>query len=643
MVRASATHRVSVQDGPVLTQAFQLFAGQNQRFEWEKNNYDLDAGENGGVSGVVYYGVTRAEDDPRFAAVEDWEPGIPRVQVNLYRDLICNSNGGPAISPLCPESISGEIGDGIPDEVNGDPGVQLADVDNHPIGWSEGETKGLEDVDRNGNGIFDLGDAIRFTHTDSWDDSLPVNCELGDGTEVIAHGVSVPIEQCADGLRTWNQARPGVFDGGYAFGPGDPLAADPLDRPLPTGTYIVEAATPPGYKLVKEEDRNVDFGPTPIPAILPPRCVGDERQVPQLFSFMTADGSGDPSQAIAGVDVTDPDNWAPFAGVSRSLCDRKRVDLSGTQNSAADFFMFTDVPKAARGVGLVTDDLANEAGQDTVGFTEKYSPPWIPIAVFDYSGREIFRTYSDEFGAYNYLAPSTYAINLPTPSGVGPKMLQKCMNHPGPIADPDNPTEFITDPWYRPQYDTTCYNFNFETGRVTYLDTPVIRMAAFVGPLQSTLDCEPQDLTPVIKSVINTTTSEPAVLRAGETLQITSMGLTDVRNPDFPGGTLGDPADPPLVDEFVNRNFGFGTTPGTVSIGALHVSAGRCHLGQRSDRYNGTHHHRHHDRSADRHPARWRQHRGRPDRDGQPGSVDHSSRTGYLLHHPGGHRRGGPR
>ena len=43
------------------------------------------------------------------------------------------------------------------------------------------------------------------------------------------------------------------------------------------GDYIVEAATPPGYKLVKEEDKNVDFGDeyTPDPQGLDPVCVGD--------------------------------------------------------------------------------------------------------------------------------------------------------------------------------------------------------------------------------------------------------------------------------------------------------------------------------------------------------------------------------
>ena len=69
-------------------------------FEWGKQAYG--AGENGGITGVVYNQVTRAENDPRFAAAETWETGIPRVQVNLYRanadGVIQDTNGIPASS-----------------------------------------------------------------------------------------------------------------------------------------------------------------------------------------------------------------------------------------------------------------------------------------------------------------------------------------------------------------------------------------------------------------------------------------------------------------------------------------------------------------------------------------------------------------
>jgi hypothetical protein len=584
---------VHFQDGTALLEAFQVFAGQNQRYEWTKEPYGTN--ENGGISGTSTYAVTRAEDDPRLAAVEEWEAGIPRLQHSLYKDVVCNSNGGPAIVPLCPESIAGETGDGLPDPVDSMatfPHVPAyADVDNYPLD----NFPGPEDVNHTeitdpGMGYtdgFDYGDAIMIAYSDSWDDAPPEGCELGSGELISIHGTNVPIEQCAEGLRTWNQTVPGVFDGGWAFGPeidcadvtpgigadcgtftNTGLAADGVTpaQYLKPATYIVAAATPPGYQTLKEEDRNVDFGPTPIPAILPPRCVGDLHTVPALFSFLTRNDNVTP---LPGVDPNDPDNWAPFShnaddsypAPDRPLCDRKRVDLGSGQNAAVEFHLFTDVPKAARAVGLITDDFANELAPGKPSFTEKFSPPWISVAVFDYTGKQIIHTYGDEFGAYNFLAPSTYAIDLPTPTGVGPKMNHFCLNYP---FMPDG----SVDPRFRAQYSTTCYTFNFEAGRTVYLDTPVIRQAAFVGALQNTLDCALPDNTPVIRSVLNDATGEPAVARAGQSVVITSMGMVSVPNPAYPGGTLGNADDPPSEPEFVTRDYRFGPFAGPMGARA---------------------------------------------------------------------------
>ncbi|MGE5894164.1 MAG: SdrD B-like domain-containing protein, partial [bacterium] len=89
--------------GPVLLQAMHLFLGQTNLIDWGKATYG--PGQNGGIAGIVFYTVTRAENDPRYAAAETWEPGIPRVQVCLYQDNL----PGP--------------GDGIIDDINGTPGV----------------------------------------------------------------------------------------------------------------------------------------------------------------------------------------------------------------------------------------------------------------------------------------------------------------------------------------------------------------------------------------------------------------------------------------------------------------------------------------------------------------------------------------
>ena len=86
-----------------------------------------------------------------------------------------------------------------------------------------------EDIDRNGNGIFDYGDALQVTWTDSWDDNQPTNCGGANNIDVNLDGNITADEdaRCFDGLRNFNQVRPGVFDGGYAFGDYN------LDEPRP--------------------------------------------------------------------------------------------------------------------------------------------------------------------------------------------------------------------------------------------------------------------------------------------------------------------------------------------------------------------------------------------------------------------------
>ena len=62
----------------------------------------------------------------------------------------------------------------------------------------------VEDFDYNGNGTFDAGDAIQISTTDSWDDNVPTNCQ---GDAFIVDGVFTT--DCFDGLRNFNQVRPG--------------------------------------------------------------------------------------------------------------------------------------------------------------------------------------------------------------------------------------------------------------------------------------------------------------------------------------------------------------------------------------------------------------------------------------------------
>jgi large repetitive protein len=469
--------------GPVLSQGFQGFLGQTSVLEWGKAAYG--PGENGGISGIVFYAVTRAEDDPELAAAEPWEPGVPRVTVNLY-----------------------EYDPGAAPDFRG--------------AW------------------------LNSTVTDSWDDSLPANCQYGSNAGSVTDAPYVfrgVATDCFDGMRNWNQVRPGVFDGGYAF---DSII-DPVDNvtvisPIPPGQYVVEVVPPTGYEVIKSQDRNVDFGDNYIPSaqLLPAECVGLPYVVPPELTLF-------------------PGVPAPLAGQSVNACDRKLVALSNGANAAADFSLFTYVPVSGHIRGFILDDTANEFDPASPQFGEKYAPPWLPISIRDWTGRVIATTYSDEFGAYNVLVPSTYTANLAQPSGMSPNMLTTCMN------DPEADT---VGGFHNRQYSIFCYTFQYMPGTTTYLDTPVVPIAAFAGSDQNPLDCELVAGVPRIYSVTNTDSQGPYVQTlvdgsiADGNLIITSMGPRNVPNPAYDG--VGG-----LLPKVIVRDYGFGNTPGSVTIGGV--------------------------------------------------------------------------
>jgi hypothetical protein len=542
--------------GPVLLQGMQTFLGQTNRIEWGKGNYL--PGQNGGITGIVHYAITRAEDEPRYAAAENWEPGIPRVQVNLYRD--CDRDGKiDKPDPLGPGCLA-VSGVSANPAIPGGYVAVLADVDNWPFGWSLGGMKGPEDVKRNGdpNGpAFSAGDAIQLGTSDSWDDNLPWGCQ---GETFISNGYQT---DCFDGLRNFNQVRPAVFDGGYAF--GSP-AGDP---DLPAGRYIVEAVTPPGYVHQGNGDKNVDFGEpvTPGPLLLPPECVGEVLPVPPLLNLF--------------IDLAVPNpSYAP--GKTWAKCDMKVVDVAQGKNAAADFSMFTEVPVAGQLTGFILDDAANEFDPNAPTFGERHAPPWIPVSIQDWTGREISRVYSDQWGLYNAMVPSTFTINPPFPSGVMPQMMTTCINSPGPILDQraGSPTygQMVIDPHFQRQYSQFCYTFQYLPGKTTYLDTPVIPIAAFAGPGQFPLDCAFADGTPMIYTVDGhaagpglggVSQNGPWVPTPGATLptgiaqpnqprlHIVSAGKVEVPNPAY-----GSPGEPKTIP----RDFGFGAPQGTGQV-----------------------------------------------------------------------------
>jgi hypothetical protein len=526
-----------LEQGVVLTEATTVYADQTNMIDWGKVDYA--EGENGGISGVAVYATTRAEDDPQLAATEPWEPGIPRVQFNLYADF---------------------NGDGVIDDADGNSKIELADVDNFPFGWAEGGKKGSEDIDRNRNGKFDRGDALNITWSDSWDDSMPTGCQ-GPTQSVFGQ----PVRDCAETLQTWNTVRPGIFDGGWAFTVSYPFGPDLFKNPdaeiplLGGRFYIVEAVPPPGYEVIKEENRNVDFGDSyqPSPLLIPPPCVGTP-------------ANNQPAHVVPEFLTLFPEAQIPAfrAGETTPLCNMKQILLEDRQNAAADFHLFTEVPKAARGVGLINNDVAVTLDPNNPVIGEKAGAVWLPISVQDFNGNELTRVYTDQFGTYNFLAPSSYSVHVPIPAGVSPNMLRLCLNHPGPIPDPAKAGRFITDPYFDRRFSLTCYTFDFWPGRTTYLDTPVIPVAAFTAIFDASLDCEQPDGTPFIMDVTGPGAVGP-IVNGGEKLTIISAGNVQVPNPAC--NSRFDPSCAPQI----TRDYGFGAKKGTVKIAGVTIDPAR--------------------------------------------------------------------
>ena len=581
------TESVDGGSGAILLEAMQNYAGQTNHIEWGKTPYKIT--ENGGIAGIVYYAITRAEDDPRFAAAENWEPGIPRVQVNVYLD--CDADGKPDKPKNDGTGQCDAGGLSGANHYTYDP----PDVDNYPFCWrGAGDAElcpagaptgmGLEDDCRSaackaaptGSKPFSYGDvfkwgapatealpnpgpndqiAVGLGKTDSWDDSIPTGCP--DQSPYVIPNTTTKLD-CFDGLRNFNQVRPAVFDGGFAFG----RVANQAELPMIIGAngdgkYILEAVAPPGYLHQGNGDKNVVFGDVlqASPAALPHECVGMELDVPESLTLFPGEDN--------------PNFGSPqYPNNKWRKCDMKSVPLTPGLNAAPNFFMYTEAPVAAHGVGFILDDTTAEFSAVSPNFGEKYSPPHLPVSVQDWTGREITRVYSDQFGHYNFLVPSSFTVNPPFPSGVMPNMLVACMNHPGPIADPNDPTKQILDPYFHRGYSQFCYTFQYLAGKTTYLDTPVVPVAAFAAIDTNPLDCECEDKTPAIYSANNGTDNGPWVPASGNRqLTIVSVGKMDVVNPVYDPAVdpVANPTDP-RTRKFVKRDYGFGPDSGARSV-----------------------------------------------------------------------------
>jgi hypothetical protein len=576
------------------SEGWQGFSGQNNFIEFGKKPYAV--GETGGIHGEVIYASTRPFDDPTLLIHTSWTPDVPGVTINLYKE-------GTA-----------------PD---GSTSLTLIDTTKTSSwdDWAQGfRTDGVPNMNCPGQGTASGTNAdLFFFSIYNQPDWLDQYNNGGTAVHTLPNNSQF---KCYDGMHNWNQVQPAPYDGMYqfpsvtAFNPttGKPAGTnctacvpnpDSTDSyrfgtpMLPAGKYVVEMIVPPGYELVKEEDKNILIGDNYIAPptqqfaglgnifILPDQaevsayynannpqnptntfgrttlpshegdtgsvetfwpCVGAARVVPDYISLFPQSGE-----------------VAPFAGATRNLCDRKEVTLTDQTSTLAKFWIFTSTHVAAHFTGVITDDFTSEFDPFSPQFGEKFSPADLPVSIKDWTGTEIARTYADHWGTYNGLTYSTWEVNPPNPTGYAPTMMVTCMNDPGTGPTPD--------PLFNPQYSNFCYEIPFMPGQTQYMDTPVTPTSAFAGAGYNNPDCAYPALTPAIAEVDSNDGVGPWASAAGtgHTLTIHALGDQMVPNNAYSGPSA---TTAPYNQRKVLRHYGFGATQGTgaAALNALNGS-----------------------------------------------------------------------
>ena len=444
----TVTHVPDDLSGGLLTNQY-LVEGHRSVVDWGKFNYA--PGETGPIVGIVYHATTRNELDARFQLGEDYEPGIPDATVRLWG-----------------------LGD-------------------------DGEPNTLDDV------------LLNEAQADHW--GHPSGCDIRGKTGALIPDPAGVAAPCIEVPSISNETKDGAFDGGFAFGEGCDtgdaiLAGDDADGdgvvndedtdlfdssgwtcegPLPAADYVVQSVAPDHYRVVEEEDVNVNDGDQleePIPLIPPAECIGDshtvniaspdgEHALPDDYPAIgdappstPADAIVNPTYALSEL-YNGAAGGSPYEGQQMPLCDKRLVELQPGQNPEANFFFAADngLQTAGRIIGLVTDDVFFETDPASMWYGEARPIRDVPVGIRDYSGRLITTLKTDENGFYEVLLPSTQTANCPIPQGICPGMYLVVVNDPGSKASPN-----LT---FNPNYLTAAVTFDVWPGKTTQADTPL--------------------------------------------------------------------------------------------------------------------------------------------------------------------------
>ena len=607
---STTNHSTGRIDAPwVWSEGWQGFIGQFNFIEFGKTPYAV--GENGGITGHVIYASTRPFDDPMLLVQTQWEPLVPRVTMNLYQEGFAADGVTPTLKLVDTTKTSswddwaqGFRSDGIP--YMNCPGQSTADLFYFTL-FNQPNYLDLYNSQHGGNPVTALPANSQYKCYDGMHNWNQVQPAPYDGAYAFPSVVSLnPTTGKPAGTGSTN-GTPGSLPGtNCTICIPDPDSTDSFrfgTAMLPAGKYVVEVVLPPRFELVKEEDKNILIGDNFIaPVTQEFGGLGDIFIIPdqaQVAAAYNANNAQNPTQGLGTVPRTStvpaypfepvwpcvgemrivPDYMsifpqahevAAFAGATRPLCDRKEVTLGDQTGAIAKFYIFTSTHIGSKFTGIITDDFTSEFDPFAPTFGEKFSPPNMPVTFRDWAGNEVSRVYSDQWGTFNGMTYSTWEVNPPNPTGYAPTMMINCMNDAGPIPDPDNPGQTIKDPLFNPLYSQFCYEDPYMPGVTSYLDTPVVPTAGFVGAGYNNPDCAYPNLTPAVSSVTGDVAG-PWVSAAGHTLTINALGDQQVNNYGYSGPSA---QTAPFNQKQVTRHYGFGSTAGTVTIGGKPATVG---------------------------------------------------------------------
>ena len=221
---------------------------------------------------------------------------------------------------------------------------------------------------------------------------------------------------------------------------------------------------------------------------------------------------------------------SPFQGYQQPYCTDKLVTVRTGQATAPNFNLFTDVPIPTHFWGLTLNDLGLTLDKRSVNYGEAQGLPFVPVGLYDWSGRLVDTLHTDFNGLYEALEPSTDTYNCPVPAGPCPNMYRFVGNDPGQPG--------ALNPDYNSRFRTIATNFQAWPGLYTVTDEAPTQVATTA-------------LAP------DTTVANPTVCDLGPT----APQLLAVDRPFVRKNTAAD------TRVVTVTGFGFGATAGTLKSG----------------------------------------------------------------------------